>query len=58
MTKELLDQVGIDEEYYFIAAWGEEMVTKKDDYLACPLDHSEVYRIARKEFFETYKPDE
>lgn len=58
MTSDLLKQLNIGEEYYFIAAWGEEMVVKKDDYLASPLDYSEVYRIARKEFFETYQPDE
>lgn len=58
MKDQLLKQLNIGQEYYFIAAWGEEMVLKKDDYLACPLDYSEVYRIARKEFFETYKPDE
>jgi len=58
MNDNLLKQLEIGEECYFIAAWGEEMVVKKDDYLACPLDYSEVYRIAKKEFFETYKPDE
>jgi hypothetical protein len=58
MNEKLLKQLNIANEYYFIAAWGEEMVVKKYDYLACPLDYSEVYRIARKEFFETYQPDE
>jgi len=30
------------------------MVVKKGDFLVSPLDYSEVYRIAKKEFFETY----
>ena len=38
-----------------MANWGEKMVVRKNDYLVSPLDNSEVYRIARKEFFETYK---
>ena len=32
------------------------MIVKKDDFLVSPLDYSEIYRIANKEFFETYKP--
>lgn len=42
-------------EFYYEPAWGGNMVVKLHDYLACPLDYSEVYRIARKEFWETYK---
>ncbi len=42
-------------EFYITANWGEKMIVKKNDYLVSPLDNSEVYRIARKEFFETYK---
>ncbi|MEM6965972.1 MAG: hypothetical protein AAF573_14490 [Bacteroidota bacterium] len=41
--------------FYFIADWGEKMVVKQNDYLACPVGGNEVYRIARKEFSETYK---
>ncbi len=58
MNEELLKRLGLQNEFYLIAPWGEEMVVKKDDYLASPLDFSEVYRIARKEFFETYQPGE
>ena len=54
----LIESLNLDEEFYFIAKWNEKMIVKKGDYLASPLDYSEVYRIARKEFFETYKPDE
>lgn len=38
----------------FVAIWGQEMVCKVGDFYACPTDGEEVYRIARKEFFETY----
>ena len=58
MNESLLKQLELANEFYLVAPWGEEMIVKKDDYLVCPLDFSEVYRIARKEFFETYKPDE
>ena len=45
-----------DNEFFIIAPWGEKMIVKKDDFLVSPLDYSEIYRIANKEFFETYKP--
>jgi len=40
---------------HFEAPWGQKMVLKLYDYIVSPLDYSEVYRIARKEFWETYK---
>ena len=46
----------IDEnEFYIITSWNEKMIVKKDDYLVSPMEYNEVYRIANKEFFETYK---
>lgn len=39
----------------FEASWGAPMVCKVGDFLCCPFGGSEVYRIARQEFFETYK---
>lgn len=57
MNETLLKRLNLPAEFYLIAPWGEEMVVKKGDYLASPLDFSEVYRIAQKEFFETYQPD-
>lgn len=51
----LLKELGVSEEFYFMAPWGEKMVVKKGDYLVSPTDYSEVYRIAKKEFFETYR---
>ena len=38
-----------------MAPWGEKMIVKVGDYLVSPLNYSEVYRIAEKEFFETYR---
>lgn len=58
VDNELFKILGLDNninEFYILAAWGEKMVVKKDDFLVAPLDYSETYRIARKEFFETYK---
>lgn len=42
-------------EIYILAPWGEKMVVKDGDFLVTPLDNSEVYRIAEKEFYETYR---
>lgn len=58
LTINLLTELGLDVEFEFMAPWGEKMVAKKGDYLVTQLDYSEVYRIARKEFFETYEIDQ
>lgn len=50
-----LEQLRLPSEFHFTAPWGEDMVCKKGDFLVSPPDFSEVYRIARKEFFETYR---
>ncbi|MEM1319822.1 MAG: hypothetical protein AAGG75_06165 [Bacteroidota bacterium] len=55
MTTEQLHTLQLDNPFYFIAPWGSEMIVKTDDFLVSPPDYSEVYRIARKEFFETYQ---
>ena len=40
----------------FIASWNENMTLKTGDILATPLPNmNEIYRIAKKEFEETYK---
>lgn len=44
------------ETFYIIAPWKEKMIVKQGDFLASPLDYSEIYRIAEHEFFETYRP--
>lgn len=52
---EILKSFGAEDEFYFMAPWGQKMIVKEGDYLASPLDYSEIYRIARQEFFETYR---
>lgn len=44
-----------DNEFFILAPWGEKMIVKKGDFLVSSLDYSEIYRVANKEFFETYK---
>jgi hypothetical protein len=57
LTAETLLQLQWPPEFHFTARWGEAMIAKTGDFLALPADHSEVYRIARKEFFETYEEE-
>lgn len=46
------------EETSFIANWGRQMALKSGDYIVTPYpDLNEIYRIAYKEFHETYKKD-
>ena len=40
---------------YIEAPWYERQAVKLNDYLASPLIKNEVYRIANKEFLESYK---
>jgi hypothetical protein len=43
------------EEVQFVAKWGRLMVLKAGDMIVTPLPHcKEVYRIAAKEFYESY----
>lgn len=46
------------DETSFIANWGRPMALKSGDFLVSPYpDLNEVYRIAAKEFFETYNKE-
>jgi hypothetical protein len=55
LTKDVLSSLKLESPFYFMAKWGEKMVAKKQDYLAMPVGAPpEVYRIAAKEFGETY----
>ncbi len=58
LTPSLLNRLGFKTEFEFVAPWGEKMVAKKGDYIVSPPEQNEVYRIARKEFFETYQLEE
>lgn len=44
-----------EENFYIITSWNENMIVKKGDFLVSPLEYNEVYRIANKEFWETYQ---
>ena len=55
LTPQILRQLKLTDPFHFEAPWGEKMIAKTGDYLATPPDRSEVYRIARKEFWETYE---
>jgi hypothetical protein len=55
LTDERLNELRLPSEFYFMAAWGEKAVAKAGDFMGGPTDFSEVYRLARKEFFETYE---
>ena len=54
ITKNVLTKLKLPAHLEIIAAWNEYQYMSKGDFLVCPLDKSEVYRISRKEFFETY----
>ncbi|MFK7774539.1 MAG: hypothetical protein AB8F94_20530 [Saprospiraceae bacterium] len=55
VNKRLLKKFGVKTRFYFEAEWGSKMIVKENDFLACPIGGEEIYRIARKEFFETYQ---
>lgn len=58
MTTERMNTLGFQDKAYFIASWGQKMVVKANDFLVSPINSQEVYRIAQKEFFETYLEDD
>ncbi|WP_149277024.1 hypothetical protein [Pareuzebyella sediminis] len=57
LTPKVLNELDLGPEFKFMAPWGETMVAKQGDYLVCPTDYSEIYRIAHNEFLETYELD-
>lgn len=57
MNAENMSTLNMEVPFSFMAAWGEAVVIKPDDFLVCLPDFSEVYRIAHKEFEQTYVPD-
>jgi hypothetical protein len=50
-----LEKFGLMETMEFQAPWKESIVVKLGDFLVAPVDKSEIYRVARKEFIETYE---
>lgn len=55
LTPEVLSQTALEAPFHFMARWQEPMIAKRYDYLAMPPDNTEIYRIAAKEFDETYQ---
>lgn len=54
LTEARLTQLGLAREFHFLPIWNEPMQARQGDFLACPTDFSEIYRVARHEFFQTY----
>ncbi len=57
LTPERLAALGLPDEFEFVASWGTAMVARSGDFLGGPDSLTELYRLARQEFFETYQPD-
>ena len=55
LTAERLQEAGLSAPFYFMARWNEPMIAKENDYLAATADFSEMYRIAKDAFEETYQ---
>lgn len=56
ISGELTGQLDVGEEFCIEAPWGSEQQARQGDMFVSPLpDLDEVYRIARKEFEETYR---
>ncbi len=55
LSKTLLSRLDLQDEFEIEAPWGAAEVVKRDDFMVCPPDFTEIYRIARQEFMETYE---
>ena len=56
ISRDLTTMLGAGEEFFIMAPWGSEQLAREGDMFVSPLPAlDEVYRIARKEFDETYK---
>lgn len=56
ITRDLTIDLNVGEEFYIVAAWGSDQLAREGDMFVSTLpDLGEVYRIARKEFYETYR---
>lgn len=54
-SEELLKNLGAQSQLEFEAPWKESMIVKIGDFLVIPEALHEIYRIAKKEFGETYQ---
>lgn len=55
VTGEDMKNLGQGDVVEFQAPWRESIVIKEGDFLVVPVNKSEIYRVARKEFLETYE---
>jgi hypothetical protein len=55
LTPELSRAMSLDLPFEFMAAWGSPMTADAEDFLVCPPDYSEIYKIGNQEFHETYQ---
>jgi hypothetical protein len=51
-----IKNLGAENKLEFEAPWKESIVVKPGDYLVISLENSEIYRVALKEFTQTYEP--
>lgn len=57
ISRDVMSLLGVGEEFFLMAPWGTEQVAREGDFLVAPLPElSEIYRIARSEFGQTYEP--
>src|SRR6185503_5145981 len=55
ISREITNRLSVGSEFFIMAAWGEQ-IAKEGDMFASPCPQlNEVYRVARNEFFETYR---
>jgi hypothetical protein len=54
LLPERLAALGLPDIFEFIAPWDDPMTAKVGDFMGGPEGLTEVYRLARTEFFETY----
>jgi hypothetical protein len=54
VSEPLLTLLQVQSPFYIEASWQALQTAMVGDYLACPLDLREIYRIGREEFDETY----
>ncbi len=56
ISRDLTAMLGVGEEFFIMAPWGSEQLAREGDMFVAPLPAlDEIYRVARKEFDETYK---
>jgi hypothetical protein len=51
----ILQKVKLTKAFFIQTKWKQYQILREGDYIVSPLDYSEFYGIAKKEFSETYK---